>query len=373
MCFSITLYAQVDTVMQRTGYINCNTTKTKLYIKVVGGKKPYNIKINNTNYNIKKQEDSIIINSGKYNGTITDSLGYTKNILFVVDTLKTPINGMIPIISITNDSLVTNERYTTSITVQTNLINTSYNMWTCNTSFADMPNVTATPNNTIKIQPNYSGNVIFTTMGMYGLCNTLQSQTYKIKVYPNIIKDTLLISKTRRGYNIYGTLPITLHLEIDSVISTRVINTNRFVYDFDTTKSSYIKITNISDTSNLNTRVTIYDSYSYIAKREIEIVDSTLIFYEAFSPGTDGLNDYFYIGNYIDEKTNDFKFGYGSLRVVDRNGFEVYDREIYRNDWNGVSNKNTELADGVYFYTFIPKKITKAIPIKGGSVEIKRN
>lgn len=69
----------------------------------------------------------------------------------------------------------------------------------------------------------------------------------------------------------------------------------------------------------------------------------------------------------------DFKFGYGSLQVFDRNGLEVYRSEIYRNDWDGKNNKKIDLDDAVYFYTFVPFKITKAIPIKGGFVDIKRN
>ncbi len=371
MCFSTTLYAQIDTVIQRTSYLNCNTTKTKLYIKVIGGKKPYTVKINTTNYSIKNYEDSIIINSGKYNGTVTDSLGYIKNVLFIVDTLKTPINKLKPNIYLT-DSILNSNNKNKSINIQTSIKDASYHFWACNSAFANLTTTSSTSYNTLKIKPDISGKIIFTTMAMFGTCNTLQSNIYTIKVYPNIVKDTVLQSNTRRVYNIYGTLPITLQLEIDSVITSRVINTNRFVYDFDTTKSfSYIKIIDISDTSKLNTRVSIYDSY--VGKKKENIIDSMLIFYEAFSPNNDGKNDYFHIGNYIDETTSDFKFIPGSLQVLDKNGFEVYNTEIYRNDWYGISNKNTELSDGVYYYIFKPKIITKSIPMRGSFVEIKRN
>lgn len=372
LIFNLTCYAQIDTVLQRTGYATCNNLKPKLYVNVVGGIKPYIITINGTSYKVNKIDSIYLPKSGKFNGSIKDSVGYIKQILFIVDTLKVPINQIQPYITTQVDSFVSSNN-DISLIMNTSINDASYNIWDCNKTDIVSLNTASKTTNNLLVKSNYSGKLTISSFALYNICNTLVA--YKeMNIYPNITKDTILSSMYKKIYHIHGTLPITLHVKKDSIEYNEIINSNTYIYEFDTTKSSSIRILGVSDTSNLSSRVSLYDEYIYVNKPTLrkDVIDSTLIFYQAFSPGSDGFNDYFYIGNYMDDKM-DFKFGYGSLQVVDRDGLEVYKSEIYRNDWDGKNNKKIDLYDAVYFYIFVPFKITKAIPIKGGFVEIKRN
>ena len=71
---------------------------------------------------------------------------------------------------------------------------------------------------------------------------------------------------------------------------------------------------------------------------------------EGFSPNDDGINDRFIVGRVPAGATM-------SLRVFNRWGHTVFERETYQNDWNGTANvgvvsgvKGQGLPEGTYFY-----------------------
>lgn len=67
-----------------------------------------------------------------------------------------------------------------------------------------------------------------------------------------------------------------------------------------------------------------------------------LFFYSAFTPNSDGDNDFFYIGNL--EKYPD-----NNLKIYNRYGKLIYSATNYDNTWNGTYLGNT-LPTGIYFY-----------------------
>lgn len=62
----------------------------------------------------------------------------------------------------------------------------------------------------------------------------------------------------------------------------------------------------------------------------------------AFSPNSDGFNDYFVVKGIEDYIKNDFI-------VYNRWGIVVYEKSSYQNTWNGVGNDGNPLPDGTYF------------------------
>lgn len=81
------LHGQIDTVICKTKYATCNNTKPKLCINITGGVKPYSIFLDGILYNRLNNIDSIYpTRSGKFNGTVTDASGISKNVHFIVDT-----------------------------------------------------------------------------------------------------------------------------------------------------------------------------------------------------------------------------------------------------------------------------------------------
>jgi gliding motility-associated-like protein len=73
------------------------------------------------------------------------------------------------------------------------------------------------------------------------------------------------------------------------------------------------------------------------------IPDSSLYFYNTFSPNGDGFNDYFYIGNIL-------LYPQARLQVYTRTGQEVYAKTGYDNSWDGT-NYGDKVPEATYYYT----------------------
>jgi len=94
----------------------------------------------------------------------------------------------------------------------------------------------------------------------------------------------------------------------------------------------------------------------------IEVLPSDeLIFYNSFTPNSDGINDLFYIGN-IEFYPNNV------LEVFNRNGKMVYRAAPYQNKWNGEIDGHG-LPCATYYYVLDPGR---GKPIKRGGLTIIR-
>jgi len=82
----------------------------------------------------------------------------------------------------------------------------------------------------------------------------------------------------------------------------------------------------------------------------------------AFTPNSDGKNDFFVIDK-VENLTDN------TLIIYNRQGNVVYDKTPYDNSWDGRSNNGQELPDGVYFFVFEPTAGAEAIQ---GYVVLKR-
>jgi gliding motility-associated-like protein len=92
----------------------------------------------------------------------------------------------------------------------------------------------------------------------------------------------------------------------------------------------------------------------------VNVTCNDIVVYTGFSPNGDNVNDYFTIEgiqNYPDNR----------VTVFNRQGIVVFDKEGYRNDWNGTWNSKN-LPDGTYFYMFEDGKGEKKV----GYVQIRR-
>ncbi|KXX70525.1 Ig-like domain-containing protein [Flammeovirga sp. SJP92] len=75
-----------------------------------------------------------------------------------------------------------------------------------------------------------------------------------------------------------------------------------------------------------------------------EEIDITV--YNGFSPNDDLINDFFVVENIERYKDN-------QLKIYNRWGQEIYQKEGYANEWNGNNNNGEPLPDGTYFYVIL--------------------
>lgn len=79
----------------------------------------------------------------------------------------------------------------------------------------------------------------------------------------------------------------------------------------------------------------------------VEVIpDSSLQFYNTFSPNNDGINDFFYIGNI-------YKYPKCRLEVFTRTGQLVYAKTGYDNTWDGT-NYGDKLPEATYYIVLDP-------------------
>ena len=99
--------------------------------------------------------------------------------------------------------------------------------------------------------------------------------------------------------------------------------------------NNYFQWTVVNGTCRDSASVNIYrkDSLECLAKIQLP---------NAFSPNSDGYNDYFIVKGIEDYIYNDFI-------VYNRWGIVVYEKSGYQNSWNGVGNDGNVLPDGTYF------------------------
>lgn len=101
----------------------------------------------------------------------------------------------------------------------------------------------------------------------------------------------------------------------------------------------------VSPIKNTTYTVTAYDSNGCLGWDTVRVrvePSDELVFYSAFTPNGDGVNDYFYIGNIQ-------KYPENILKIYNRYGQVIFTAANYLNDWNGEYQGN-KVPTGTYFY-----------------------
>ncbi|WP_419213519.1 gliding motility-associated C-terminal domain-containing protein [Maribacter sp. X9] len=139
---------------------------------------------------------------------------------------------------------------------------------------------------------------------------------------------------------------------------------------FDKTTSSWVNLGSVDTTGNLSegyisSKPFIPDAYEaitfgYSKKNEENVSDSPRVYNYYISPNADGLNDFLHITELENYDTN-------VLKIYNRDGLLVFEKENYTNEFDGTSgvnipslNRNAGLSKGVYYYlaTIKSEKIT---------------
>lgn len=71
-------------------------------------------------------------------------------------------------------------------------------------------------------------------------------------------------------------------------------------------------------------------------------IDDEMYVLSTFSPNGDGVNDFFSLQTITDFPNN-------AVKVFSKEGLMVFNKEYYRNDWNGYY-EGVLLPEGIYFY-----------------------
>ena len=118
-----------------------------------------------------------------------------------------------------------------------------------------------------------------------------------------------------------------------------------------------------SQTTTYTVRVTNSSGCSSLKSITITVAeDFKLVANNILTPNGDGVNDTWIVKN-ID------LYPENEVRIIDRNGREMYRVKSYNNTWDGSSN-GTQLAEGTYYYiiTYGPGKF-----VQKGFITITRN
>jgi gliding motility-associated-like protein len=102
---------------------------------------------------------------------------------------------------------------------------------------------------------------------------------------------------------------------------------------------------------NLNLMsVQVFDACGRYVISEEEVVYNRcpVVAPNVITPNDDQTNDYFIVKNLED-------YDRVHLMIFNRWGNQIYENEDYQNDWNGVTEGGTPLAEGVYFYVVQPE------------------
>lgn len=119
------------------------------------------------------------------------------------------------------------------------------------------------------------------------------------------------------------------------------VNTNSYVWKFGDGTTSNVENTIHEYSAEGVYTVWLIASDDYCTdsiSKEVTIKDCILTIPNVITPNSDGYNDFFEIKNLLEYSKN-------NIRIYNRWGKKVYEKDNYRNDWNG-----TDVPDGTYYY-----------------------
>lgn len=189
-----------------------------------------------------------------------------------------------------------------------------------------------------------------TISNMDGCISTLSTTVHLYTDY--LAGPVLLPDADTTTYNQSITIPVTNNDSITNGINiliqpnngTAVVSGNDIVYTPDSNFYGFDTLTYISCDLNCTN---LCDTAIVIIKVNI----AALNFPEFISPNSDGINDFWFLGNLSAYPKNE-------LTILNRWGDPLYHVQPYNNEWNGQSNMGIPVmmqgvTDGTYFYVFI--------------------
>lgn len=158
-----------------------------------------------------------------------------------------------------------------------------------------------------------------------------------IHMFQNYLDDSD-IDFTSSGTSVYGS-PDLLGASVELMDDVTIRYNAPDSIDADKVKDYvYYKVCNDADDCGYGLLIVNVVKEDTTAKEEIDIT-----IYNGFSPNNDNINDYFIIDNLDNYPNNDVK-------IYNRWGQEIYKKDSYVNDWEGINNSGQPLPDGTYFY-----------------------
>ncbi|MEY5048530.1 MAG: hypothetical protein RLZZ175_1889 [Bacteroidota bacterium] len=363
----------------------CNEGTGLVNLDLNGGKQPYKAilkdkstaLIDTLEVNVESSGGySIRQKSGSYSLQIIDAAGYvnkslaTQNIT-IAQSLSTVIENTKPVLAINTGlnplNLLNGKDTSITITANANTGNPDTKLsWTYPSTsiFPSEVGTFAINGNVANLNwaTQYSGILKVLIQGELFGCKTKYSDTLQLVYKPNvkykIVNENVVLKYDSIAIDLqtFGKAPFRLKYSIKNgdmltTVYDTIFDKKRIYFNY----AESISFITITDANGIETSILLTEKNS--------LYNENLGFYEAFSPNNDGHNDYFIIGNYMDQKNTKFLNKPGALYVYDRSGFEVYRDLEYKNNWSGDG-----LNDGIYYYVFIRSESDKF----GSFVEIRR-
>ena len=363
----------------------CNEGTGLVNLNLNGGKQPYKAilkdkstaVIDTLEVNVESSGGySIRQKSGSYSLQIIDAAGYvnkslaTQNIT-IAQSLSTVIENTKPVLAINTGlnplNLLNGKDTSITITANANTGNPDTKLsWTYPSTsiFPSEVGTFAINGNVANLNwaTQYSGILKVLIQGELFGCKTKYSDTLQLVYKPNvkykIVNEKVVLKYDSIAIDLqtFGKAPFRLKYSIKNgdmltTVYDTIFDKKRIYFNY----AESISFITITDANGIESIISL--------TQENPLYEDKLDFYEAFSPNNDGQNDYFIIGNYMDQKNTKFLNKPGALYVYDRSGFEVYRDLEYKNNWSGDG-----LNDGIYYYVFIRSESDKF----GSFVEIRR-
>ena len=302
----------------------CEAPNGTITIDVVGGTAPYTYSWSNG----ETTADLETAVAGSYELTLTDDNGCT----FVLQAEVESVSNLNASVSSTNVTCFERDNGTATV-----LVNTGNGPYTYNWSNGD---TTAT------VQGLSAGNYDVTVTDDFGCQVSLAIQISQ----PDPIEIDLFSPDLGGGYNVKPYDATNGSIETEVTGGTAPYNFNWSTGD--TTQ-------NLSGLPAGTYNVVVTDENGCAANASITLEQPmTLEMPEGFSPNNDGDNDYFVVRGIDAYESNEIK-------VFNRWGNIVYQKNNYDNTWDGTNNSGDELPDATYFVIVMVDTADGAITLKG--------
>ena len=171
-----------------------------------------------------------------------------------------------------------------------------------------------------------------------GACNTAltNSETVVVISALSITSLTAVIPEITAGdnaeFNLVGTPNATVTYTLDGGTTTQTVT-------LDASGTATVTVQTAVEEVNISLLSISLNSCTDVLSNTETVLVTINEIPSGFSPNGDGINDTF-----------DIKFLAKNIKVYNRYGYKVYEKTLYRNEWNGNSEAGDKLPVGTYYY-----------------------